>query len=53
MKTIKDIIEYVKECNTEESFECGDLPCNCCKKEHWCFYETCFLTLDYLYKGEY
>lgn len=53
MKTIVDIIEYVKLNMTYESFMCAALYCNCCKKENWCFYDTCFLTLDYLYKGEY
>lgn len=53
MKTIADIIKYVKNYMTDESFMCADLPCNCCIKEHWCFYQTCFLALDYLYNGEF
>lgn len=55
MKTINDIIDYVKNDMTNDGFKlCSDSSyCANCKKYDWCFYNTIEIGLDYLYKGEY
>lgn len=55
MKTIKDIIEYVKNDITRDCYNlCSDISCcTTCKKIDWCFYNTIDIALDYLYNGEY
>lgn len=55
MKTIKDIIEYVKNDITRDCYNlCINIPqCKDCEKVDWCFYNTINIALDYLYKCEY
>lgn len=55
MKTIVDIIEYVRSDITDECYNlCSDIPiCSSCNKKDWCFYNTIEIALDYLSKSEY
>lgn len=50
MKTINDIIEYIKNDITRECYNlCSDISyCRKCKKLDWYF-----IALDYLYKYQY
>lgn len=54
MKTLSEIIKDIRDENEIELTKCEERPrCDKCKKVNWCYLDTYFLTIDYLFKGQY